>query len=710
MRNVLFYGSVIFLILCASMMQSAAQDLYVQTNGGSDSNSGSSWGSDNALATISQAVTLAGQNSEADVIHIAAGTYYENLILTDGLTLYGGYPRDGGTARDSAQNITAIDGSTAARVVTMLDADNVTIDGIVIQNGYADEGRGGGIYIQSCSNAVVCNSTITSNASSGDWGGGIAVVSSQVAIENNTISNNTTDTSGGGISFYSKCEGEVSLNTISGNSALYGGGVRIEDCTLTIDQNIISENSASEEGGAIYISHAEEDTTTIQNNTISLNTASYSGGGIEVVYCTALTIDQNTIDQNTAGNRAGGINYENSDCIISRNTITDNRSQGWSGGINCYGSAGSVVNNVIAKNHAVNCGGGLGFWDNATTRLTNNTIVENSAESSGGGVYCYAYGDDSSTATILNCIIRDNTPDELGGDGTIATSYSNITGALDQNNNLDIDPLFVGQGDYNLTADSPCIDQATLTGAPDTDIHGDSRSLDTAPDIGADEYLARTIAMSSFNLNLSSAAKTDTAITITATSANSGGGGNTYYRFDIVPGYGTGNYDPDNNWQALSNFSLSASVTHAFSQSGSYILITKASPSLDYPGGAVPIAGCSIEVTEDDETPAFPVVITGLSISPSRIVSPGNTLTITAQAFNSEGGDVYYRFDIVPEYGTDQYDPNTNWQMLQDFSPSNTCAYTFSEAGNYIVVVKANNTPALAGGAAPIIGMGVVVQ
>ena len=54
--------------------------------------------------------------------------------------------------------------------------------------------------------------------------------------------------------------------------------------------------------------------------------------------------------------------------------------------------------------------------------------------------------------------------------------------------NIDADPMFVGGGDYHLTADSPCIDMGA-DGGVYTDIDGEFRPQGAGYDMGADEYL-----------------------------------------------------------------------------------------------------------------------------------------------------------------------------------------------------------------------------
>ena len=68
--------------------------LYVKTNG-SDNSDGLTWNT--AFKTIEQAIKSAYAGDE---IRVAAGTYTENLTIAKSLSLYGGYPANGGDNRN----------------------------------------------------------------------------------------------------------------------------------------------------------------------------------------------------------------------------------------------------------------------------------------------------------------------------------------------------------------------------------------------------------------------------------------------------------------------------------------------------------------------------------------------------------------------------------------------------------------------------------
>jgi len=182
---------------------------------------------------------------------------------------------------------------------------------------------------------------------------------------------------------------------------------------------------------------------------------------------------------------------------------------------------GTVVNCIF--NH--NCVGGYGgaVWSDYGSGITisNCTVVGNSSEYYGGGVYLIlavsAYsalenlhtqnitGALDSKKAVINCIFRANR-DEDGMDefAQIDTGprdfYRNViafsciqgwTGGGE--GNINADPLFVNasSGNYRLSYGSLCIDAGTNNppgGLPETDINGKPRIKNEIVDMGAYEF------------------------------------------------------------------------------------------------------------------------------------------------------------------------------------------------------------------------------
>lgn len=176
-----------------------------------------------------------------------------------------------------------------------------------------------------------------------------------------------------------------------------------------------------------------------------------------------------------------------------------------------------------------------------------------------------------------------------------------------------------------------------------------------------------------------------------------------YYQFDLIPNYGTDNYDPYNNFTTVQALSTSKTCTYSFTEAGSYVMVVKAAASESLSAGAVPIIGKTFTVNSSRRADGNYPDLNSLSFDFNGVVQPGDSVTITAGA--SSGTGLYYKFHLVPNYGTGSYDPNNVWsEMVEGFTQNNSLTYTFAEAGDYIVVVFVSETQSIPTGATPIIG------
>ncbi len=222
-------------------------EYYVDALSGNDSNSGRDW--DDAFATIGKAIE---ECSESWLwyhcnIHVAAGTYYDNIELDSHLTLLGGYPTGGGT-RNPAANETSIDGGAVDTVVTIDSKTDVMIDGFTIQNGSAT--YGGGIYCRG-SDLTVTACMISDNAAS-EFGGAIYFEASSVEMSNCIVMNNAAEV-GGGMFCYDESSVELLNCMIAHNMADYGAGIYCcSDSSASLTNCTIADNVASGSVGGIY--------------------------------------------------------------------------------------------------------------------------------------------------------------------------------------------------------------------------------------------------------------------------------------------------------------------------------------------------------------------------------------------------------------------------------------------------------------------------
>ena len=294
--------AALILLICSSPVRSAT--IYVNTAEGSDYLDGSSW--DQAKQTVGAAVVIA---ESGDEIWAAAGTYVENIILTDGVSLYGGFAGTETTRdeRDRQTNITVLDGG--ALDSTVKATENITsatvIDGFTITNGSAVDG--GGILCNDSSPTITHNVITTNTASA--HGAGIYCLNSSPIIAYNTISTNTmpsTGTVGGGICLRASSP-IVKSNLILENTAAWGAGISFDaSCSAVIANNTIVANSGGSCGG-IYCASG---TTAVKNNIVA-----FCSSGI-YVSGSASGVDYNCVYSNVSYNYssfAGGSHDVRSD-------------------------------------------------------------------------------------------------------------------------------------------------------------------------------------------------------------------------------------------------------------------------------------------------------------------------------------------------------------------------------------------------------------
>ncbi|MFH0730271.1 MAG: kelch repeat-containing protein [Pseudomonadota bacterium] len=74
----------------------------------------------------------------------------------------------------------------------------------------------------------------------------------------------------------------------------------------------------------------------------------------------------------------------------------------------------------------------------------------------------------------------------------------------------------------------------------------------------------------------------------------------------------------------------------------------------------------------------------------------GTPVTFTADTAEQSGNTLYYKFFYCANYGTPVYE-SSPWVVMQEYSITNSCTYTFPQDGSYIVVARVvadpNNEP-----------------
>jgi hypothetical protein len=405
--------------------------------------------------------TIQQNTVNADTAALGAGIYANSNarimhnLITENVSSTPGYSQGGGiSVRDYFDSGNSIN----------VTGNTITDNQAVSSNYYG--GQGGGLDILWIPHVIIKNNIISHNKSGGSgvcWASGLMVGWAEAGsvIEDNTISNNSA--SSGDLSatfFLHECTGlTVQRNLLQNNSAYWSGGIRNDygEGNIISDNHLIENNAHL--GGGIYLTSS---TPMIQNNLIARNTATY-GGGIQIFNPTR-----------SANFKANQRNKEQT--FAHGGALKDTP---WNGNILRNSKAANSSRFVVSK-----------------PVIINNTIVDNTASTRGGAIRT----NDSNPVVINSILWGNDAPSNKQisfENGSIEVRYSDIQGSWPGEGNIDVDLFFEDTGYYQLSDSSLCIgagiDSIQLGGVwyytPPFDFDGDPRPnpVDMYVDIGAQE-------------------------------------------------------------------------------------------------------------------------------------------------------------------------------------------------------------------------------
>ncbi len=371
---------------------------------------------------------------EGDTILAQPGVYQVHLEIEDhSFTLASNYLMD---LNPESVDSTIIEstGNSSALLSGLFDRGTLTIIGLTFQN--CEGSAGGAIDIDGGHRIKLENVKFKGNHSN-SYGGGIGIQNCDtVEIRDAQFRGNSSGGSGGAVTLKNI---EIALlervDCIDDSSSSAGGGIHIGNSTVTMNECVVSGNT-SRYGGGIFVDI--ESTVEINHSKITNNRAIRDGGGIMHDDRGSIRMDQVLVANNSAHDRGGGIIGLGAEMILTRVTLIGNTAR-------------------TAQSMRIDLGSEI---------LLSNSLIRDEGES------------------LLSC-------EEGGMQNTLRISYCNFSGGresiVDNGNadvfwldgNIDADPLFLDpeNGDYSLTAGSPCID----AGAPDSPHDPDG----TRADMGA---------------------------------------------------------------------------------------------------------------------------------------------------------------------------------------------------------------------------------
>ncbi len=413
-----------------SILEQSPITRHVSVTTGSDTTGTGSQG--NPWGTIRHALTNVTATARIPIsIRVAGGTYPERISLPAHISLYGGFAPstwvreihtfpsiiDGGgvgTNVTASSPRTRFDGFTVQRGRLGIMAEGLWNNPIIALNTiisntapYEDsDTKGGGLYINSGSSAIILNNTIRHNTGR-VRGGGILVMDSVPLIYDNHISHNNItwewgNTWGGGagihvVQFLYYWSAEMNNNRIIGNhSNGYGGGLL---CSLSYQEQV-------------------------QRNIISCNSARLSGGGLFVDgFASGPRVDCNVFAANCAGGQ-GGAAANGYSAYFKRNIFVGNNAQDAS----ALFTVEPLFNNVFVGNSAPTGSTALvvpsSDWTYRTFVCAGNTVAHNA----GDGIGINHYYREHSVEIDNNIIWRNSSTGirEIGQNSDPSFCFNNI--------------------------------------------------------------------------------------------------------------------------------------------------------------------------------------------------------------------------------------------------------------------------------------------
>ena len=289
------------------------------------------------------------------------------------------------------------------------------------------------------------NLSLTDGFVTGEFPDGAAIYasSSNIFLKNISISNNSAENNGGGI--------------------YIGGSEENNLSELSLSNVTISNNSAANNGGGVYIGSSQTDKFAelrLLDVQVTSNYAEESGGGVCCENVKNTTIKNTVLAENNANN-GGGLFFRGSALSLLNAAVKLNSASALGGGI-FYTSTDSatIVNSIITRNSASD-GGGIGIENSITSLLTNVTLADNKVSGKGGAIF----SNSCEYISLINSIVWNNLTENIYIiESSIYPFYSNIQDWSKNEGNIDADPLFADSVDYYLKENSPCVD----SGYPDT--------------------------------------------------------------------------------------------------------------------------------------------------------------------------------------------------------------------------------------------------
>lgn len=328
------------------------------------------------IAAFRNAITQANSNPDVTTICLDGGYTFTNAatganalpIVTTPIVIEG----NGVTlTRSGVSNLRFYEIAATGQLTLR---DQILLSGSVTGNGGGILNNGGTLTLD---NVWLHNGHANGN------GAGVYSNGGSLQIEGGTFASNTA-TNGAGLYTTATTTTTITETSFEDNSATQDGGAIFNAGTLTVVLSGFGNNSAGRYGGAI----SNSGTATLSEAILGTNTAVTRGGGVNNQG--SLTLNDDTLvyhNSVTGASGSGGGVYSAtasqttlSDIIVTENTAANG------GGVRNEGTLTIEADTEFTLNQATQQGGALYNGDGNVT-ITNTRILSNTAGTNGGAIF-----------------------------------------------------------------------------------------------------------------------------------------------------------------------------------------------------------------------------------------------------------------------------------------------------------------------------------
>ena len=279
-----------------------------------------------SLGALSDAVSEANKWTSGGTITLMKNIDGNNAVFTTGPITF-----SGGTG--ASPIILNLNGKTIDRGLTEAVSDGQVIlisnGNVTIKDSSANSDGTGGT-------GKITGGNVSEDSGNSPNGGGICIENGSLTLESGSISKNKAATEGGGVyvdsnGTFTMAGGIISENSITSNNGnAHGGGVYVAGGSFTMRGGTVSNNGEKSsgvyinKGGAVYI---DKGNFTLSNGKITQNYA-VNGAGIYIASGGSFTMTEGNITGNTANTNGGGVYVDGTFIVGNTLTITGNTVSG----------------------------------------------------------------------------------------------------------------------------------------------------------------------------------------------------------------------------------------------------------------------------------------------------------------------------------------------------------------------------------------------